>query len=58
MKLLKAIGLWLLQGLMGAALVAFMVMMFLEWSVGCGETYVDAKGVTHQNECIFILTKQ
>lgn len=33
-------------GLIGAFLV-------LEWFSGCGETYIDAKGVRHANECIF-----
>ena len=54
MKILKALGLWILQGLIGVAFLAFMVVMFAEWMAGCGETYVDSKGKTHQNECIFI----
>lgn len=54
MRLLKAISLWILQGILGAILAAFIVMMFLEWSVGCGETYIDSKGVRHQNQCLFI----
>lgn len=29
-------------------------MLILEWMAGCGETYVDANGVRHQNECLFI----
>lgn len=29
-------------------------MFVLEWMAGCGETYVDANGVRHQNECVFI----
>lgn len=58
MNRLKAFALWVLQGLIGALFVAFIVVMFLEWGVGCGETYVDSKGVTHQNECLFIVSKQ
>lgn len=54
MKILKALGLWILQGLIGVAFLAFMVVMVAEWAAGCGETYVDSKGKTHQNECIFI----
>ena len=34
-------------GLLGA-------VFLLEWMAGCGETYIDAKGVRHVNECIFI----
>lgn len=28
--------------------------LMLEWLVGCGETYIDAKGVRHAYECLFI----
>jgi mannose/fructose/N-acetylgalactosamine-specific phosphotransferase system component IIC len=31
-----------------------LAVMFIEWMAGCGESYVDAKGVTHANECIII----
>jgi hypothetical protein len=31
----------------------FAVLM-IEWMAGCGETYIDAKGVRHQYECVFI----
>ena len=54
MKLLKAFVAWLLQGILSAALLIFFVVLFAEWMAGCGETYVDSKGKTHQNECIFI----
>lgn len=53
-KLLKALAVWLLQGIIGLILMAFMVVMVAEWAAGCGETYVDSKGVRHQNECLFI----
>ena len=29
-------------------------LLIIEWLAGCGETYIDAKGVRHQNECVFI----
>jgi hypothetical protein len=54
MKYLKAIGMWLLQAIIGAVFIGFFVMMLLEWSAGCGETYVDSKGIRHQHECLFI----
>jgi hypothetical protein len=33
-------------------LVVFVVVV--EWLAGCGESYVDANGVRHQNECVLI----
>jgi hypothetical protein len=26
----------------------------MEWWVGCGESYVDAYGKRHMNECLFL----
>lgn len=40
-----------------AAVVAFALfgaVILIEWMAGCGETYIDAKGVRHQYECVFI----
>lgn len=54
MRMLKAFALWMLHGIIGLALMGFLVLMVAEWAAGCGETYVDSKGVRHQNECIFI----
>lgn len=54
MKLLKAFALWVLQGIIGLAFIALAVVLVAEWAAGCGETYVDSKGVRHKNECIFI----
>lgn len=34
-------------------LAGFFAFVILEWMAGCGETYVDAQGKTHQHECIF-----
>lgn len=44
---------------MGAILLALIVAMvlqlvFIEWMVGCGESYVDANGVRHWYECVFL----
>ena len=33
---------------------AFVAVLFIEWLAGCGETYIDAKGVRHQYECVFL----
>lgn len=54
MKLLKAVGMWLLQAIIGLIFIGFIVFMMLEWSAGCGETYVDSKGIRHNHECLFI----
>lgn len=40
--------------LVGLAIFALLVVLLLEAVAGCGESYVDSKGVTHLNECIFI----
>ena len=40
-----------------AAVTAFGLLgavFLLEWMAGCGETYIDAKGERHANECLFI----
>ena len=51
---LKPLLLWILQGLVGAALIAFFAYMFLEWAAGCGETYTDAQGKVHVYECLWV----
>ena len=33
---------------------SLLAVLFIEWMAGCGESYVDAKGITHSNECIII----
>ena len=49
---------WLIQALIGLVLMAFFAFMLVEWMAGCGESYVDAKGTTHINECVFINKSQ
>jgi hypothetical protein len=46
-KDIVTIAFGVLVGILGA-------MVLAEWAVGCGETYTDAKGVTHSNQCLFI----
>jgi len=39
------------------ALCAFgtaLAFLMVEWFAGCGETYIDSKGVRHANECLFL----
>ena len=52
-RYLKPLVLWLLQGLLGAAMIAFFLYMFLEWAAGCGETYTDSKGKVRISECVW-----
>jgi hypothetical protein len=45
---------WVLSALLMLAFCVFMAVIVIEWMAGCGESYIDAKGVRHLNECIFI----
>jgi hypothetical protein len=45
---------FLLQAVLVLAFSGFVAVLFLEWFVGCGETYIDANGVRHAYECMFI----
>jgi hypothetical protein len=36
------------------AFMAFMTIVMVEWASGCGESYVDAAGNTHQHKCWII----
>jgi len=49
-KVFKFIG----QVLLSAIIAALFVVMFIEWAAGCGEAYVDSKGIHHANECIIV----
>jgi hypothetical protein len=51
---MKTILKTIIQTLFGLALGAFFVLMLVEWASGCGESYVDSKGTTHINDCVFI----
>jgi len=37
-----------------AVFAAVFAVLLIEWAAGCGESYVDAYGVRHQYECVFI----
>jgi hypothetical protein len=39
-------------------LTALGALFLVEWAVGCGETYTDANGVAHQNECVVLKLKE
>jgi len=44
----------LLEALLVLLFTAFFAFMLIEWMAGCGETYIDANGVRHQYECVFL----
>jgi len=44
----------LLEALLVLLFTAFLALMLIEWMAGCGETYIDANGVRHQYECVFL----
>ena len=47
---------FLLSALMMVLFAVFLAVLVIEWMAGCGESYVDANGVRHQYECVFIPT--
>lgn len=49
-RLLKWLGTAIFMLIFGMA----MAVITIEWFAGCGESYVDANGVRHLNECVFI----
>ena len=53
-EIFKRFLVWVIQGLIGLALIGFFMLMVAEWAAGCGESYVDAKGKTHVGQCIFL----
>lgn len=50
----KRIIRWLATALMMVLFCTFMAVLAIEWLAGCGESYTDANGNRHLNECVFI----
>jgi hypothetical protein len=40
-----------ITGSIGLVLIAAFFFLLIEWASGCGESYVDSKGVTHVETC-------
>ena len=40
--------------LVAAIIALFFAIILAEWAVGCGETFTDSRGITHQIECLFV----
>lgn len=50
----KRILRWLFTAVVMVLFCTFMAVIAIEWMAGCGESYTDAKGNVHLNECVFI----
>lgn len=37
-----------------ALFTVMLIVVLVEFMAGCGETYIDAKGMRHANECFII----
>lgn len=44
----------LLNGLLALLIGIAFAILLMEWMVGCGETYIDSKGVSHKHACLFL----
>lgn len=53
-SMLKRILRWLMTAVVMVLFCTFMAVLAIEWMAGCGESYTDAKGNVHLNECVFI----
>ena len=58
MNTLKRLITWLMQGTIGLALFALVVVFLLDYTAGCGQTYIDSTGAVHpvatNDQCIAI----
>lgn len=54
---MKRLLTWVAAFVVTTCTILLFAVAILEWMVGCGESYVDAKGVRHINECIVIPQK-
>ena len=53
-SILKRILRWLFTAVVMVLFCTFMAVVVIEWMAGCGESYTDANGNVHLNECVFI----
>jgi lipid-A-disaccharide synthase-like uncharacterized protein len=54
MKFIKQFAMWVLQGLIGLVFVIGGALFLIEYMAGCGENYIDSKGISHPHQCFFI----
>lgn len=45
---------WGMTAIATILFTALLAVVVIEWMAGCGETYIDSKGVRHANECVFL----
>ena len=45
---------WAVAAITMVIFAVMMAVVTIEWMAGCGESYVDAYGKRHLNECVFI----
>jgi hypothetical protein len=45
---------WVAVAIAAGFFAGLFAIVLIEWFAGCGETYVDADGVRHHYECVFI----
>jgi len=53
-SMLKRILRWLFTAVLMLIFGIGLAVITIEWMAGCGESYTDAKGNVHLNECVFI----
>jgi hypothetical protein len=53
LEILGRVLVWLAQAALCAVFVVFFAYLLVEWASGCGESYVDSKGDTYVNECLY-----
>lgn len=49
----KILG-YILTALAVLTFAGVIAALLVEWLAGCGEHYVDSKGIVHVNDCVFI----
>lgn len=51
---MKKIWTYIAEAVTILAFGAIFAVVVVEWFAGCGESYIDANGVSHQYECVFL----
>jgi len=51
---MKKIIEWTVSAVTMVIFGAGLAVITIEWMAGCGESYTDAYGKRHMNECVFI----
>lgn len=58
MNTLKRLAAFIIQAVIGLVMLAGLVVFLLDYTAGCGQTYIDSQGAVHpiakNSECIAI----